>query len=419
MGNFVVDADGNTMLDMYCHIASLPIGYNHPMMEEASRSQQWHRHLLQRPALGSMPSSDFPAQLESTMQEIAPKGLAQVQMTCGCGSSANENAYKAVFMRYQHRARGGNPPSAEELSSCMLNEAPGSPHLSILSFEGGFHGRTFGCLSTTRSKAIHKLDIPALPWPVAPFPKLRYPLEKYEAENRAEEERCLKAVEHIIANNPIQVAGVVVEPVLAEGGDKHASPAFFRKLREITARAGVAMIVDEVQTGVGATGSFWAHEQWDLPTPPDIVTFSKKMQASGYFYQDEFRPDQPFRIYNTWMGDPLRLLQAKTIVDVIKRDKLVENTKITGAFVLEGLQEIAARRPELVSNVRGSGTFIAFDAKTPADRDAILSAARNLGVNLGGCGTQSIRLRPSLTFAPKHANIFLDTMEKVITEYKM
>jgi len=101
MGNFVVDADGNTMLDMYCHIASLPIGYNHPMMEEASRSQQWHRHLLQRPALGSMPSSDFPAQLESTMQEIAPKGLAQVQMTCGCGSSANENAYKAVFMRYQ------------------------------------------------------------------------------------------------------------------------------------------------------------------------------------------------------------------------------------------------------------------------------------------------------------------------------
>eukprot|EP00698_Gefionella_okellyi_P004808 TRINITY_DN14449_c0_g1_i1.p1 TRINITY_DN14449_c0_g1~~TRINITY_DN14449_c0_g1_i1.p1 ORF type:complete len:507 (-),score=131.26 TRINITY_DN14449_c0_g1_i1:64-1584(-) len=418
-GNYVVDADGNTMLDMYCHIASLPVGYNHPMMEEASRSEKWHRLLMQRPALGSQPNLEFPQQLEETMRGISPKGLTQVQMTCGCGSSANENAYKAVFMAHQYAKRGNKPPTQADLDSCMINMPPGSPALSMLSFEGGFHGRTFGCLSTTRSKAIHKVDIPALPWPVAPFPKLRYPLEKFEKENKEEEDRCLKAVENIIKTNNVPVAGLIVEPVLAEGGDKHASPYFFRKLREITARNGVAMIVDEVQTGVGATGAFWAHELWNLETPPDIVTFSKKMQASGYFYADRLRPDQPYRIYNTWMGDSLRLLQAKAMIDIVKSNKLVENTKITGDFTQVGLKEIAARRPELLSNVRGLGTFIAVDAASPADRDALLSTLRQKGINMGGCGAQSIRLRPSLIYAPKHANVFLDVFESVVGEHKM
>lgn len=72
------------------------------------------------------------------------------------------------------------------------------------------------------------------------------------------------------------VAGIIIEPIASEGGDQHASPAFFRGLRALTKRLGVYMIVDEVQTGVGATGTLWAHEKWNLDTPPDAVTFSKK-----------------------------------------------------------------------------------------------------------------------------------------------
>jgi 4-aminobutyrate aminotransferase-like enzyme len=99
------------------------------------------------------------------------------------------------------------------------------------------------------------------------------------------------------------VAAVIIEPILSEGGDKHASPAFFRALRLIAKKHGVFFIVDEVQTGVGATGTFWAHEKWGLKEgeEPDFVTFSKKMQAAGVFHNLETRPNAPYRNYNTWM----------------------------------------------------------------------------------------------------------------------
>lgn len=102
------------------------------------------------------------------------------------------------------------------------------------------------------------------------------------------------------------IAAVIIEPILAEGGDKSASPSFFRSLRSIARKHQVYFIVDEVQTGVGATGTFWAHEQWELDSPPDFVTFSKKMQAAGVFHTEETRPNAPYRNYNTWMVSSLK-----------------------------------------------------------------------------------------------------------------
>ena len=113
---------------------------------------------------------------------------------------------------------------------------------------------------------------PAFDWPAAPFPKLRYPLEEHAAANRAEEDRCLARVEELVKSFRVPVAGVVVEPIQAEGGDNTATPYFFQQLRRITKDNGVALIVDEVQTGGGPTGKFWAHEHWNLDSPPDIVS---------------------------------------------------------------------------------------------------------------------------------------------------
>lgn len=185
-------------------------------------------------------------------------------------------------MAYMHKRRGHSDFTPDESSSSLQNASPGSPALSILSFKTSFHGRLFGSLSTTRSKPLHKLDIPAFDWPAVDWPALKYPLEEHDAENRAEEERCIALVEETIDNwqSKSPVAAVVVEPVQSEGGDNHASPHFFRRLREVTKNKGVYLIVDEVQTGVGATGTFWAHEAWGLEHPPDAVTFSKKMQAA-------------------------------------------------------------------------------------------------------------------------------------------
>jgi 4-aminobutyrate aminotransferase/(S)-3-amino-2-methylpropionate transaminase len=319
------------------------------------------------------------------------------------GSDANEMAYKAAFMWKRQQQRGANTGfTAEEMSSSMENKKPGSPDISILSFKKGFHGRLFGSLSTTRSKAIHKLDIPAFDWPAAPFPQLRYPLEENAKYNREEEDFCLKATEDLILNYPSPPAAVIVEPIQSEGGDNHASPYFFRALRSITKKHGVLLIVDEVQTGVGATGKFWAHEHWDLESPPDIVTFSKKAQAAGFFYADpSLRPAQPYRQFNTWMGDPSKALLFNAIYEEIKRLDLVRNVASVGEYLFKGLEKLQEKYPEEIVNLRGkdSGTMIAFDSPR---RDELLQKSKALGINMGGSGINAVRLRPMLVFQEHH-----------------
>lgn len=205
--------------------------------------------LVNRPALGNFPSSQWHDVLKNGLLRVAPKGLDQI-FTAQSGSEANELAYKAAMMLYRRKERGeGVEWTDEEIASCLDNAKPGSPDLAILSFANSFHGRGFGSLSTTRSKAVHKLDIPSFNWPQAPFPALKYPLDKYEAENAAEEKRCLDKVEELIKTWQFPVAGLIVEPIQSEGGDNHASAAFFQGLRDITQKHNVTMIVDEVQTG--------------------------------------------------------------------------------------------------------------------------------------------------------------------------
>jgi 4-aminobutyrate aminotransferase/(S)-3-amino-2-methylpropionate transaminase len=214
----------------------------------------------------------------------------------------------------------------EEIESAMRNQAPGAPECFILSFNGGFHGRTFGSLATTRSKPIHKLDIPSFDWPSALFPKLRYPLGPFSAENAAEEQRCIDEVEQILDTSSRPIVAAVVEPIQSEGGDNHASASFFCKLRALTEQKGILLIVDEVYTGVGASGKFWAYEHWHLPSPPDMVTFSKKAQAAGFYHgKQNLRPKQAYRQFNTWMGDPARALIFISIYEEIGRLDLVQN----------------------------------------------------------------------------------------------
>ncbi|KAG6364380.1 hypothetical protein INS49_005981 [Diaporthe citri] len=416
IGNYIADPDGNVLLDVYAQIASIPVGYNNPHLIETMKSQAVVSSLVNRPALGNFPPNDWAEILRSGILKVAPKGLDQV-FTAMAGSDANETAYKAAFMWKRQQQRGGAHVefTEEELNSSMNNSSPGASELSILSFKTAFHGRLFGSLSTTRSKPIHKLDIPAFDWPQATFPLLKYPLEEHVEENRKAEQASLAEVEHLLTTWHLPPCAVIVEPIQSEGGDNHASPEFFQGLREVTKKHDVLLIVDEVQTGVGATGKFWAHEHWNLATPPDMVTFSKKAQTAGYYFGNpELRPNKPYRQFNTWMGDPVRAILFRAIIEEVEKHGLVEQTARVGNYLYGKIAALGDKYPGQFANLRGKGqgTFIAFDNPK---RDEFLKKAKTLGINIGGSGASAVRLRPMLTFEEKHADILVEALEKIVT----
>lgn len=345
---------------------------------------------MQRPT-AHYPDMKLPQLISDTLMPIAPKGTDEVYLTCGCGTSANELAIKMAFSHFKNRFPGKSDPQ-------------------ILSFTGAFHGRLMGSISVTRTKSLHKIGFPSFSWQGVQFPEISYPYFHHESQNAIEESKTLAQVENIMKNSSI--AGIIIEPISAEGGDKLASPNFYIGLQDLCKKYGALFIVDEVQTGGGPTGRFWGHEHWGPRFDADIVTFSKKLQVSGLFYKSQLSMKDPEDMFNTFNTDILRLMNFKIIHRIMKIDRLMKRNELAGHALVSGLYKLSEKYP--ISNVRGQGSFLAYDLPSPSQANAVVNKLLNYGVIAGLCGNQSVRVRPSLVFTQKHSEIYLERLEAAL-----
>ncbi|CAM6001219.1 unnamed protein product [Sphagnum balticum] len=381
-GNYLVDNDGNTILDAYMQIASMPLGYNHPEMFKALTEP--------RNAVGLVVIAYF-----ETIYELV--ALAQPPFH---GHISGRVLYATVGRVVDARcAQGHAVRSAAHVRRVFGGECRQADVRQIYGRRSlqGIHGQGQGCGVPPDCRAVPGLHA-------------------WCREARFWESKRPFLTSRTLLPQDIPLKGTTHNQ--AEGGDYAASHDFFRKLQQICKRLNMAFIVDEIQTGVGATGKWWAHEYWNLPEPPDFVTFAKKMLTGGFFCTPKWKLDEPFRIYNTWMGDPAKLIMLRAVIDVCERENLVERTRIVGEKMLKGLHEIQvfrknnnsfknriniqAANPDKLMNARGVGTFLAIDAAN--------------GVHIGYSGPAAIRFRPALNFNETHLKILLEVFAKCVKE---
>jgi hypothetical protein len=195
-----------------------------------------------------------------------------------------------------------------------------------------------------------------------------------------------------------RVAAVLIEPIQGEGGVRMASARFMRMLRLLTCIYDVPLIFDEVQTGWGMTGRLWAHEWFELPCPPDLVTWAKKAQNGVLFVSDPFATffQEEKKFNTTWEGDSVGMVRLIALLDRLD----LEQVQRTGDRTRSGLESLAREYPEIIKNVRGKGVMLAFDVQRADLRDSLLDRAFRRGLVLLAAGERAVRVYPRYDTEP-------------------
>ncbi len=367
-GCWVTDVDGNRFLDFTAGIAVVTTGHSHPKVVAAVEEQA--RRFLH------MSGTDFYYQSEIELAErleakILPGTPAKVFFT-NSGAEAIEGAMK------------------------LARFATGRP--SYIAFIGAFHGRTFGALSLTASKASQRRRFAPLLSSVfhAPFPTPARGVTTDDTMARLEELFATVAP-------PESVAAVFVEPIQGEGGYLVPPDDFLPRLRELTLKHGILMVADEVQSGMGRTGHLLSIEHWGVE--PDIVCLAKGI-ASGlplgaFIARAEQMNWPPGSHGSTFGGNPVACAAGLATLDLLE-DGLMENAARVGAVLQDGLREIASTRPQ-VTDVRGLGLMLALELKTPELAGQLVQSAFERGLLLLTAGTRAVRISPPLVLDAEEA----------------
>jgi len=366
-GYVVTDVDGNRFLDFAAGIAVASTGHSHPSVVAAI--QQQAERLIH------IAATDFyePRYVEfmERLAAIAPFSERARVFVTNSGTEAVEGAIKLA--RY-HTGRSG-----------------------LIAFEGGFHGRTMGALSLTNSKVKQRAGFgPLLPMVHhSPYPRVRAWREQSGGDGSAELE-TLRSVIFGRLMAPSDVAAIVVEPIQGEGGYFPAPPAFLRGLREICDEHGILLIADEIQSGMGRTGKWWAIEHAGVE--PDIITTAKGiasgMPIGAFVARESVWTWPPGAHGSTFAGNPICAAAGLATMELIE-SSLMANAASMGARLRSGLERAAAGASR-VRDVRGVGLMIGVEFDTHETASAVQEECFRRGLLVLECGESTLRFSPPL-----------------------
>ena len=404
-GSWLVDArDGKPYLDLFSMFSSMPVGYNHPTLLE-------NRERIAAAALNKITNSDIystqMAEFVDTVGRIAQPDYLPYSFYVEGGALGVENALKTAF---DWKVRKN------------LAAGKGEKGSKVIHFTECFHGRTGYTMSLTDSPDPRKtLYFPQFDWPRIDNPKLHFPLTDESLEQVLKAEAtAINQIKSAVAENPDEIAALIIEPIQGEGGDNHFRGEFFQELRALADEHEFMLIYDEVQTGVGVTGKMWAHQLFNSSARPDIIGFGKKMQICGIF--DGERVDEEennvfhesSRLNSTWGGNVVDMVRITLYMEIIAAENLVDQAATNGDYLVAKLHDIQADFDGLVSNVRGRGLFAAFDLPDGTARDNLADLIIAEGALILGSGKKAIRFRPHLNITREEIDLADDIIRRAI-----
>lgn len=405
-GSYIVDKlTGKKYLDMFSMFASASVGYNHPYIAE--KANWLGKMAIYKPTLSDVYLQEYADFMEVFSRVAIPKELPYCFFIEG-GALAVENALKTAF---DWKTRKNWQKDIDKEAGIAIH------------FKQSFHGRSGYTLSLTNTSDPRKYQyFPKFNWPRITNPKLNFPITEENLEETIKHEQlALLHIQEAILSHPDEVACVIIEAIQAEGGDNHFRNEFFTELRRICDENEILLILDEVQTGIGMTGKMWAFQHLDII--PDVITFGKKAQVCGILANKEKLDEvehhvfkESSRINSTFGGNFIDMLRFQLVLEIIENENLVENSRVVGEFLLNGLKKLEQKFPDHISAARGKGLMCAFDLKDGESREWLRSKLYDEGIIILTCGDQSLRFRPHLNVTKEEIQVILDKINSIFED---
>ena len=339
-----------------------------------------------------------------TFQKVAVPDYFKHLFLISGGALAVENALKTAF---DWKVRKN------------LSKGKGEKGQQIIHFKESFHGRSGYTMSLTNTDPNKVMYFPKFEWPRITNPKLHFPLTEESLKETIQlEMQAIEEIKTAFMENKDDIAAIIIEPIQCEGGDNHFRNEFLQELKVLTEENEALLIFDEVQVGVGITGTMWAHQQ--MGVQPDIMAFGKKTQVCGILAGEKIDEvednvfEKSSRINSTWGGNLVDMVRSTRNFEIIEEDNLVENAAGMGEYLAGKIEKLANDYPELISNPRGRGLLRAFTMPSAEIRDKFAKLAYENGLMILGCGTDGIRFRPTLDIKAEDIDKGMTIVEDIL-----